>query len=156
MISKAQTPDAYIAELPEDRKKIVSQLRKTILKNLPKGFAEAMGYGMLGYVVPHSFYPEGYHCDPKQPLPFIGLASQKNYISFYHMGLYKGPLLDWFTKKWKTASPKKLDIGKSCVRFRKPEDIPLELIGELVSKMTAKEWIAIYEKEIKGSGKNKK
>ncbi len=156
MISKAATPAQYIAELPDDRKKVISSLRKAILKNLPKGFAEIMNYGMLAYVVPHSIYPDGYYVNPKQPLPFICLASQKNYISFYHMGLYQGPLLEWFRKKWKSVTPKKLDIGKSCVRFKKPEDIPIALIGELVSRITPQQWIDLYEKQIKGIGSNKK
>lgn len=100
---------------------------------------------MINWVVPHSLYPKGYHCDPKTPLPFLSLASQKNHIAIYHMGLYAGILLDWFVEKWKTTTPKKLDMGKSCVRFKKPEDIPFDLIGELVSKVTPAEWIRIYE-----------
>ena len=148
MQSKAATPEEYIASLPEDRKRAVSEIRKVILKNLPKGFLEVMD-GMLGYVVPHSLYPGGYHCDPKQPLPFIGLASQKNYIAFYHMGLYAGAHLDWFQEQWKLASPKKLDMGKCCVRIKKFDDVPLNLIGELCAKMTPQEWIDIYESHLK-------
>jgi len=150
MQSKATTPEEYIEALPEDRKKIISQIRKTILKNLPKGFKEEMSYGMLGYVVPHSLYPDGYHCDPKLPLPFISLASQKNFISFYHMGLYGGEYLEWFQKKWKNHSDKKLDMGKSCIRFKKQEDIPLQLLGELCTKIAPQEWIALYERNVKG------
>lgn len=149
MQSKAKTPKEYIDSLPEDRKKAVSTIRKAIIKNLPKGFTEEMSYGMLGYVVPHSIYPNGYHCNPKLPLPFINLASQKNYISLYHMGLYEGELLDWFKKEWEKVSGKKLDMGKCCIRFKKPEDISLNLIGKLCSKITPKKWIAIYEKNIK-------
>jgi len=149
MQSKATTPEEYIDSLPEDRRKIISQIRKVLLKNLPKGFKEGMGYGMIGYVVPHTIYPDGYHCDPKQPLPFISLASQKNHIALYHMGLYAGKYLDWFTKEWSKVTDKKLDMGKSCIRFKKPEDVPLELIGELASKITPKEWIALYEKNLK-------
>ena len=148
MQSKATTPEEYIASLPEDRKVAVSEIRKVILKNLPKGFSEVM-FGMLGYVVPHSLYPDGYHCDPKQPLPFIGLASQKNYITFYHMGLYAGEHLEWFQEQWKFASPKKLNMGKCCVRFKKFEDVPLDLIGELCSKMTPQQWIDTYESNLK-------
>lgn len=134
MESNATTPEEYIAQLPEDRKAIITAMRKAIKKNLPKGFKEVIGYGMLGYCVPHSLYPNGYHCDPKQPLPFIGLASQKNHIGFYHMGMYSStPLLQWFTEEWKKHSSKKLDMGKSCVRFKKPEDVPLKLIEELLS-----------------------
>lgn len=147
MQSKAATVDAYIAELPEDRQKAVNELRKVIKKNLPKGFKECMNYGMIGYVVPHSIYPAGYHCDPKLPLPFMGLASQKNAISVYHMGVYADPkLYKWFTEAHAKASPKKLDMGKSCIRYKKAEDIPYKLIGELSAKLTVEEWIAWYEK----------
>jgi hypothetical protein len=147
MQSKAETVALYVESLPEDRKEIINQLRKVINKNLPKGFSEIMNYGMIGYVVPHSIYPAGYHCDPKLPLPFMGLASQKNNISFYHMGIYADPkLLDWFTKNHAKEVSSKLDMGKSCIRFKKAEQIPFKLIGELVSKMTVKDWIALYEK----------
>jgi hypothetical protein len=154
MQSKAATPQEYIDSLPEDRKKIMSDLRNAIKKNLPKGFSEAMGYGMLGYVVPHSLYPAGYHCDPKQPLPFLGLASQKNFVAVYHMGVYANPkLLKWFTDEFKKHSTKKLDMGKSCIRFKKAEDVPLKLIGELAGKVTPKEWIEWYESAFKKKGK---
>jgi uncharacterized protein YdhG (YjbR/CyaY superfamily) len=146
MTSKAATPDQYIAELPADRKEAVAELRKQINKNLPKGFKEEMSYGMLGYVVPHALYPAGYHCNPKLPLPFINVASQKNFIAIYHMGIYANPtLLKWFQDKFTKHNSKKLDMGKSCLRFKKPEDIPYELIGELAKKMTVKDWISIYE-----------
>lgn len=149
MQSKAITPEEYVSELPEDRKHAISEIRTVILKNLPAGFSEVMAYGMMGYVVPHSRYPKGYHCDPKQPLPFLGLASQKNYIAFYHMGLYDKELLTWFKERWASVSKKKLDMGKCCVRFKKPEEVPLDLIGELVSKITPLQWIEFYEKQIK-------
>lgn len=150
MQSKAATVEQYIDELPEDRKKAITELRKVIKKNLPKGFAESMGYGMMGYAVPHSLYPDGYHCDPKQPLPFMGMASQKNFIAVYHMGIYADPkLLAWFTKEYPKHAKKKLDMGKSCLRFKKAEDIPFKLIGELASKMTPKDWIKLYEKKLK-------
>jgi Domain of unknown function (DU1801) len=150
MQSKATNPEDYIAEMPADRQAAFKKLRATIKKNLPKGFKEVMGYGMMGYVVPHSKYPAGYHCNPKDPLPFMGMASQKNFIAVYHMGIYADPkLLKWFTAAHAKASPKKLDMGKSCIRYKKPEDIPLELIGELASKMTPDEWIAVYEKNMK-------
>jgi uncharacterized protein YdhG (YjbR/CyaY superfamily) len=150
MQSKALTPDQYIDVLPEDRKEAVSKLRKIIKKNLPKGFKEGMGYGMMGWDVPHSLYPAGYHCDPKQPLPFMGLASQKNSINLYHMGIYADPkLLKWFTDSFAKVSKQKLDMGKSCIRFKKPEHIPFELIGELAAKMTPKDWIELYEKNLK-------
>jgi uncharacterized protein YdhG (YjbR/CyaY superfamily) len=154
MQSKATTVDAYIAELPEDRQKAISKLRNVIKKNLPKGFKETMGYGMMGWSVPHSIYPAGYHCNPKDPLPFMGLASQKNFIAVYHMGIYADPkLLKWFTDAHAKASAKKLDMGKSCIRYKKPEDIPYDLIGELVSKITVDEWIALYESNLKNSRK---
>ncbi|MGB0949795.1 MAG: DUF1801 domain-containing protein, partial [Marinirhabdus sp.] len=137
-------------ELPEDRKEVMSRLRQTILDNLPKGFEEQMAYGMLGYVVPHSKYPDGYHCSPDRPLPFINLASQKNHIGFYHMGIYSDPaLMNWFTTAYKKQVPTKLDMGKSCIRFKNPKHIPYALMGELVSKMTADAWIERYEAVIK-------
>jgi len=150
MQSKAATPQEYIDSLPEDRKKAMSELRKVILANLPKGFKEVMGYGMLGYVVPHNLYPDGYHCDPKLPLPFINLASQKNFIAVYHMGIYSDPnLLNWFTDEFPKHSKNKLDMGKSCMRFKKPEQIPFKLIGELASKMSPQDWIHQYESVIR-------
>lgn len=150
MQSKVSTPDEYFDSLPDDRKEAMTKLRKAIKKNLPKGFKEEMSYGMVGYVVPHKLYPDGYHCDPKLPLPFLAIASQKNFIAVYHMGIYADPkLLKWFTDGFAKVSKKKLDMGKSCVRFKKPEDIPFEFIGELVSKMTPADWIAMYEKNYK-------
>lgn len=152
MTSKATTPEQYLKELPAERKEAVSQLRNTVLKNLPKGFKEVMGYGMLGYVVPHDIYPAGYHCNPKLPLPFANIASQKNFIAFYHMGIYASPdLLKWFTQEYPKHSRAKLDMGKSCIRFKKPEHIPYKLIGELVKKVSVKDWIAAYEKAFKRS-----
>jgi hypothetical protein len=150
MQSKAGTPDEYIAELPEDRRKAMTELRKVIAKNLPKGFEERMGYGMMGWDVPHSLYPAGYHCNPKDPLPFMGLASQKNNISLYHMGIYADPkLLEWFQSEWPKHTSRKLDMGKSCIRFKKIDDIPVKLVGELAKKMTPKQWIDLYEREVK-------
>ena len=150
MKSKVETVKEYIEQLPDDRKKAISELRKVILKNIPKGFSEQMSYGMIGYVIPHSMYPDGYHCNPELPLPFLNLASQKNFIAVYHMGLYADKkLLEWFTKEYPKHIKTKLDIGKSCMRFKKMDEIPYQLIGELVKKMTPKEWIAIYEKNFK-------
>ena len=147
MQSKSTSVEAYIKELPADRQEAINKLRKVILKNLPKGFKEGMGYGMIGYVVPHTLYPKGYHCDPKLPLPFLSIASQKNAITLYHMGIYADPkLLDWFTKAYAKEVPGKLDMGKSCLRFKKPEAIPYRLIGELASRITPEEWIRLYEK----------
>ena len=144
------TPDNYIAELPADRQAPVSQLRTVLLQNLPAGFTETISYGMLYYVVPHSLYPAGYHCDAKQPLPFIGLASQKNFIALYHMGLYMDQALtEWFTQAYAQVSKTKLDMGKSCIRFKKPELIPYNLLGELASKLTVQQWINLYESNLK-------
>jgi uncharacterized protein YdhG (YjbR/CyaY superfamily) len=154
MQSQAITVDAYLAELPEERQKPMEKLRKIIKKNLPKGFKESMGYGMMGWSVPHNIYPAGYHCNPKDPLPFMGLASQKNSINLYHMGIYANPkLLKWFQDAHAKASTKKLDMGKSCIRYKKPEDIPYDLIGELASKITVDEWIACYETVFKKGNK---
>ena len=150
MTIEAKSPEEYISKVPADRKEAMTKLRQTILKNLPKGFSEGMNYGMIGYFVPHSLYPAGYHCDPKQPLPFMNIASQKNYIAVYHMGMYaKKELLDWFTKEYPKHTNKKLDRGKSCLRFKKVEDIPYKLIGELTKKMSSAEWIKIYEANFK-------
>ena len=150
MTSKATTPEQYLRELPAERKEPVTQLRNTILKNLPKGFKEVMGYGMIGYVVPHEIYPAGYHCDPKLPLAFMNIASQKNFIALYHMGIYSNSkLLKWFVEEYPKHTTAKLDMGKSCIRFKKPEHIPYKLIGELVKKITVKDWIESYEKILK-------
>lgn len=146
MTSSATSPEQYINEAPEDRREALQKLRITILENLPKGFQEGMGYGMIGYSVPHEIYPAGYHCDPKTPLPFMSFASQKNSINFYHMGIYADKqLYDWFVAEFPKYSKKKLDMGKSCMRFKKVEDIPFELLGELSKKMTPEQWISLYE-----------
>jgi len=150
MRTEGTTPEQLIANCPEERREAMEKLRQTILDNLPVGFKEGIGYGMIGYAVPHSLYPAGYHCDPKLPLPFMSFASQKNFIAFYHMGLYADKeLLDWFIHEFQQVSKTKLDMGKSCVRFKKPDQIPFELIGKLVSKMSPEEWISIYEKALK-------
>ena len=150
MQSTATSAEAYLAELPEERQAPMKRLRQTLRDNLPEGFEETMAYGMIGYVVPHSLYPAGYHCDPKQPLPFISLASQKNYIALYHMGLYSDPnLLEWFKAEYAKQVPTRLDMGKSCIRFKKPENIPYELIAKLARKISPQEWIATCEKEIR-------
>ncbi|MDQ3278691.1 MAG: DUF1801 domain-containing protein [Bacteroidota bacterium] len=150
MISTSSSVLEYLNALPADRKEPVRQLRDVILKNLPEGFNEGMGYGMVGYAVPHSRYPAGYHCDPKQPLPFVSIASQKNFISFYHMGLMAMPdLLQWFQTEYPKYSNTKLDMGKSCIRFKKPDQIPYQLIGELMQKVSPEEWITVYESQLK-------
>lgn len=150
MQSKATTPKQYLDELPEDRKEPMSKLRQQILDNLPKGIEETMSYGMLGYVIPHSVYPDGYHCNPKLPLPFMNLASQKNFVAVYSMVIYaKKELMDWFTTEYAKRCKYKLDMGKSCMRFKKMDDIPFDLIGELTAKVSAEEWVDIYETAIK-------
>ncbi|MFY0602406.1 MAG: DUF1801 domain-containing protein [Flavobacteriaceae bacterium] len=147
---EASSPEEYINQLPEDRIEPIKKIRNVILENLPKGMEEQMNYGMLGFVIPHSVYPDGYHCDPKTPLPFMNLASQKNFIAVYHMGMYaKKDVLDWFTEEYSKRCKYKLDMGKSCVRFKKINDIPYDLIGELAGKMSTEEWIRIYEDQIK-------
>lgn len=147
MQSAATTVEAYLNELPEDRVAPMQQLREVILSNLPQGFEEMMNYGMIGYVVPYSVYPPGYHCKPKQPLPFLALASQKNFIAVYHMGIYGDEsLLKWFEEAYANTGVGKLDMGKSCIRFKKMDKIPYDLIGELCTKMTPAQWIDIYER----------
>lgn len=146
MQSKETTVAAYMAQLPADRQAAMQQLREQILNHLPAGFQEEMSYGMIGYVVPHSLYPNGYHCNPKLPLPFLNLASQKNFIAVYHMGMYADQsILDWFTAEYAQATSSKLDMGKSCVRFKKMDEIPFELIGKLAAKMSVQQWISCYE-----------
>jgi len=147
MKSEAKTPDEYIAELPEDRKVAVQKLREIALKNLPKGFKEVISYGMLGYVVPHELYPKGYHCTPDLPLPFFNIASQKNSINIYHMAIYAdSDLYKWIVDEYPKYSSAKLDMGKGCIRFKKVDAIPFEMIGELLSKITPQQWIEMYEK----------
>lgn len=154
MISDAKTVKEYLKQIPDEQKEVFCQIRDSITRNLPEGFEEVMNYGMIGYVVPHSLYKDGYHCDPKLPLPFMALAAQKNFIAFYHMGIYaQSSLLEWFTKTYKMATPTKLDMGKSCIRFKKNAIVPVELIGELVQKMTPEEWISIYETKYKNARK---
>ena len=138
--------DDYLKNLPQDRLEVINKLRSIIKANLPTGFEEAMSYGMIGYVVPHSLFPAGYHCDPKLPLPFVSIASQKNFVALYHMGIYANPdLLKWFTSEYPKHVKSKLDMGKSCVRFKKMDQIPYELIGELAKKMSPQQWIDLYQ-----------
>lgn len=145
MRSAATTVKQYLAELPEDRRNAITAVRQTILDNLPAGYEEGMQYGMISYFVPHSVYPAGYHCDPRQPLPFTCLASQKNYMSLYSMVVYgDAPLAEWFQAAW-SRTGKKLDMGKSCIRFRKLEDLPLDVIGEAIRRVPVKTFIEYYE-----------
>lgn len=150
MISKATTIPEYLAAIPEERAVIIEKLRNVITKNLPNGFEEGMQYGMIGYFVPHKMYPNGYHCNPKEPLPFMSIASQKNSINIYHMGLYANKeLYDWFVTEYSKQFSRKLDIGKSCLRFKKETDIPFDILEKLVQKIPVEEWISTYESSIK-------
>ena len=145
-----KTVDEILTNLSSDRVEPFNKLHDVIVKNLPKGFEAAISYGGLGYVVPHTLYPAGYHCKPIEPLPFAGIASQKNSINFYHMGIYSDPkLLNWFVSEYPKHSKQKLDMGKSCVRFKKLDEIPYTLIGELMKKMSVKDWIDFYETTLK-------
>ena len=147
---KANSPEDYINQLPKDRQLVMGNLREIIKEKIPKGFQETISYGMIGYVVPHSRYPDGYHCSPELPLPFMNIASQKNFVAVYHMGVYaKKELLDWFTNEYPKHCKRKLDMGKSCIRFKYMDDVPYKLIGELASKMTVDHWIGMYESNLK-------
>lgn len=146
----ADNPDHYIKQLPEERRPAMTKLRKTLLKHLPEGFVETMSYSMIGYVVPHNLYPAGYHVDPSLPLPFISIASQKNFVALYHMGIYADPeLMGWFTSEYPIHCSTRLDMGKSCIRFKKIDQIPYDLIGALATKMTVADCIRIYEAAMK-------
>ncbi len=147
---KASSISEYLENIPAERKAIMNELISTISKNLPNGFKEKLGYGMPAWIVPHSLYPDGYHCTPDLPLPFMNLASQKNFIALYHMGIYANhELMQWFVSEYPKHCSKKLDMGKSCIRFKKIEEIPFALIAELCTKMTPQDWIDLYEKNYK-------
>src|SRR5215203_3268196 len=157
MKSNVKTVDDVLINLPQERVEPFKKLHEVIVKNLPKGFESTSSYGGMGYVVPHTVYPAGYHCKPSEPLPFAGIASQKASINFYHMGIYADPkLLKWFQTEYPKHSKQKLDMGKSCVRFKKLEEIPYKLIGELMKKMTVKNWVETYEKNLHPEGRKKK
>ena len=146
----AKTPEEYIAQIPIDKIPYFKKLRETILQNIPKGFEEQMSYGMIGYVVPKSIYPNGYHCNTDLPLPFTNIASQKNFIALYHSGIYASKdIHDWFVSEYPKHCKLKLDMGKSCIRFKKAAEIPFELIAELMQKMSVNKWVELYEKNIK-------
>ncbi len=156
MKAQGKTVHEILINLPEDRIEPMNKLHEVIVKNLPKGFEPGISYGGLGYVIPHTLYPAGYHCKPAEPLPFAGIASQKDSINFYHMGIYADPkLLKWFVTEYPKHSKQKLDMGKSCVRFKKMDEIPYKLIGELMKKMSAREWIELYEKSFVRKPKKK-
>jgi uncharacterized protein YdhG (YjbR/CyaY superfamily) len=136
----------YLSKVPEEKKEAFFKLRETVLKHIPDGFDERMSYGLIGYVVPHETFPDGYHCDPKLPLPFLNIAVQKNFIGFYHMGLYaNNELTQWFVDEYAKQCKYKLDMGKSCVRLKRMDDIPYDLIAELLEKMSMQEWIKNYQ-----------
>ncbi len=150
MKAAGKTVKEILISVPVERAEAFNNLHDIIVKNLPKGFEAGISYGGLGYVVPHTLYPAGYHCKPSEPLPFAGIASQKDSINFYHMGIYSDPkLLKWFVDEYSKHSKQKLDIGKSCVRFKKLDEIPYKLIGELMKKMTVNDWIDKYEAAFK-------
>ena len=149
MTSQAKTPEQYLSQLPDEHKTAVTKLHALIKEQMPKGLESGMAYGMLAYYVPKTIYPNGYHCKPFPPLPFINLASQKNFIALYHSGMYaKQEIKDWFVTEYPKHSKYKLDMGKSCIRFKKIDDIPYQLIEQLLGKMSVEEWIEIYEKQI--------
>lgn len=151
MTIQANTVEEYIEKVDDTSKHAaIIKLRDVIQKNIPEGFEEGMNYNMIGYYIPHSLYPSGYHCDTKQPLPFMNIAAQKNFVAIYHMGIYADDaLLQWFTSEHAKRVKGKLDMGKSCIRYKKPEDIPFDLIGELAAKITPQEWIETYETQFK-------
>lgn len=154
MQSKSATVNDYLSEIPKERAEHFNKLRDTILKNIPKGFEECMTYGMIGYVVPHKLFPAGYHCDPKLPLCFVSIAAQKNFIALYHMGIYGSPeLLNWFVDEYPKQCKTKLDMGKSCIRFKKMDDIPYKLIGELMKKISVKKYILKHEDALNSRSK---
>lgn len=143
---EASNPEEYVEQIPEDRKEAFRKLREEIKNNLPDGFEETMSYGMIGYVVPHSLYPAGYHCDPSLPLPFMNLANQKNFIAVYNSAIYADEdILKWFVAAYKERVGRKPDMGKSCIRFKNMEKIPYDLIGSLAGKITPQQWIEKYE-----------
>lgn len=157
MKANGKTVLEILMNVPQERVEPFNKLHEVIVKNLPKGFEPGISYGGLGYVVPHKLYPAGYHCKPSEPLPFAGIASQKDSINFYHMGVYADPkLLKWFVSEYPKHTRQKLDMGKSCIRFRKMDDIPYKLIGQLMKKMTVKDWVDMYERNYHPAHKKKK
>ena len=151
MQSTATTVQAYLDALPAERRVIIDAVHNVIRANLDPAYAEVMQYGMMSWVIPHSVHPPGYHCNPKEPVPFAALASQKNYVSLYLMGLYVGcketeetEELAWFQNAWAASGKKKLDMGKACVRFKKLDDTPLDVIGEAIRRMPAQRYLSTY------------
>lgn len=155
MRSGAATPSAYLASLPPERRSVVKRLRATLRRHLPEGFEETMAYGMITWVVPHRLYPAGYHCDPRQALPFVSLASQEQYVALYHMGLQQPALLAWFKAAWPRHTAARLDLGKACLRLRDAADVPYALVAELAERMTPRDWIEAYQRLVPGAAKAK-
>jgi len=156
MADQPKTPKEYLESLPEDRRKAIREVRAAVNKGLPKGYKEGIQYGFIGWFVPHSLYPDGYHCAPEQPVPFAGLASQKNYMSLYLMCIYGDQRQrTWFEKEWKKTG-KKLSMGKACVRFKNVDDVPLDLITKAVGRVPVKKFLAHYESVIPKSAPKKK
>lgn len=150
MQNQATSPEEYISQIPPERQEVFRKIIEAVQRGLPEGFRMGISNGMIGWCVPLELYPAGYHCTPGAPLPFMALASQKNFIALYHMGMYADPkLLNWFTEEYPKHSKRKLDMGKSCVRFKKADDIPFELLTEVSSKMTVQDWIKCYEANFK-------
>jgi len=148
------TVDEYLGQIPEARLGYFGKLRQSIRKGLPKGFKEVVNYGMIGYVVPLSLYEPGYHCNPKEPLPFINIASKKDSINLYHMGLYGNrEIKDWFFEEYAKLATHKIDNGKGCIRFKYPDEIPFELISELAARISVDQWIDYYEKSVRPKAK---
>lgn len=146
---EGKSVEAYLKQIPAEKRLVLESMRQTILDNLPTGFVEQISYGMLGYVVPHIIYPKGYHVNPSLPLPFLNLAAQKNYLALYHMGLYvDNALLQDFKNQFKQLCPYPLDIGKSCIRFKYGQEIPFSLIAALLQKIDVPKWISMYERHI--------
>jgi len=146
----ASTPEEYINQLPDDRRDAITKIRAVIQQHLPEGFEETISNGMINYVVPHSIYPAGYHCNPKDPLPFLSIASQKNNVALYHFGIYAVPELhEWFKENYPLHAKGKVDMAKSCIRFKKMNDIPYELLAQLMQKLTVADWIKVYETNLK-------
>lgn len=155
MKSDAKTVEQYLDSLPEDRREAIAAVRRVVLKNLPKGYEEGMQYGMIGYFVPHSRYPAGYHCDPSQPVPFASIASQKNHMAIYMMCIYSDPAhLEWFVDAWK-KSGNRLDMGKGCVRFRRLENVPLDVVGQAIRRVPVKKFLQHYESTLRGTASRK-
>lgn len=155
MKSDAKTVEQYLDALPEDRREAIAAVRRVVLKNLPKGYEEGMQYGMIGYFVPHSLYPAGYHCDASQPVPFASIASQKNHMAIYMMCIYSDPAhLEWFVDAWK-KSGNRLDMGKGCVRFRKLENVPLDVVGQAIRRVPVKNFLEHYESTLRGMASRK-